>query len=620
MCGIAGFFTNKFGPEELRTMTHALKHRGPDAEGFYNSEQDGLGLGHRRLSIIDLSEAANQPFFSVDRRYVMVFNGELYNYLDLAEKYNITMRTHSDSEVIIELFARLGVACFREFNGMFALAIWDTLDKKLFLVRDRFGVKPLLFQNVDGGIAFASELKALMKLPVAKKLNMQALTDYLLLEYVPGPQTILEGIEKLDPGHYLECTTSGYRKYPYYDLFEKVLSRPLEDKGESRVTEELEDLLMSSIRYRQISDVPIGAFLSGGTDSSLICALFQKQNVTPVNTFTIGFDVEGFDESPFASQVAAILKTNHSETRLTEANSKSIADRVTEFYDEPFAAPSTIPSYLVCNVARKNVTVAMSGDGGDELFMGYGYYGLYKKLARMYRLDPGVGRMLISKLFNFGGERYKRAARLFDLPSKDLFLHLWSEQQYMFSGKEVASLLSVKKVNSVLTEQWHKVDSLKLSEYEKISLFDINQYLAHNLLYKMDAASMANSLEVRNPFLDYRLVEYAFNLPEHYKHRDGKQKYILKKILGKYLPDDLVNRTKWGFPAPVGTWLQGDLSYLIKKWLDPGLISRQGVFNPRAVSALRKSFEEGRHFHYKRVWALIVFQMWYDRYFLGNEG
>jgi asparagine synthase (glutamine-hydrolysing) len=377
-------------------------------------------------------------------------------------------------------------------------------------------------------------------------------------------------------------------------------------------------LLGYSVHYLLISDVPIGAFLSGGTDSSLICALFQKQNTNPVNTFTIGFDVEGYDESGYASRVARILHTNHSETHLTEKNSMSIVDRIVDYYDEPFAAPSTIPSYLVCQVARRNVTVAMSGDGGDELFMGYGYYDIYRKIKRAFRMDAGIGRHVVKTVFKAMGPRYERAARLFGLPSKDLLPHLWSEQQYMFSEREIGSLLDTTDTHLSIKDNWRKIEKMNLSDFEKISLFDIEQYLAYDLLYKMDSASMASSLEVRNPYLDYRVMEYSFNLPQHFKVKNGTAKYLMKKLLERYLPHDLVYRRKWGFPAPIGSWLGGELSYLIDKWMDPKRIKAQGIFNEKVVSKYVAEFKGGKTFHDKRVWSLIFFQMWYSKYIESN--
>jgi asparagine synthase (glutamine-hydrolysing) len=618
MCGIAGFISPRFTQEHLHLITRAIKHRGPDAEGFYYDAAAGTGLGHRRLSIIDLSAAANQPFYSHDGRYVMIYNGEVYNFKELITKYHIQPRTSSDSEIILEAFAQKGVDCINDFNGMFALAIWDKKEEELFIVRDRFGVKPLVYYHKGNDFAFASELKALLKLPVERKLNLAALQDYFFLEYIPDAKSILEDFYKLPKGHYLTMKRGVVSVKPYYQFTEKIAQRPLVARKEDEVLDEFEDLLASAVKYRQISDVPIGAFLSGGTDSSLICALFQKQNTNPVNTFTIGFDVEGYDESGYASQVANILNTNHSETRLSEKSSIAIADKIVDYYDEPFAAPSSIPSYLVCNVARKKVTVAMSGDGGDELFMGYGYYDIYRKIKKLYRMDAGVGRHAIKTVFSMMGNRYTRASRLFNLPSENLMAHLWSEQQYMFSEKEIGSLLNLSSTDLSIKENWKAINALPLSDFEKISLFDIEQYLAYNLLYKMDSASMANSLEVRNPYLDYRLMEYSFNLPESFKINNGTPKYLMKKLLERYLPKELVYRRKWGFPAPLGNWLSGDLAYLIDTWLNPQRIRQQGIFNEKQVSNYINAFKTGKKYHDKRLWSLIFFQMWYSKYILAE--
>jgi asparagine synthase (glutamine-hydrolysing) len=618
MCGIAGFVSRKFTEQQLRQMTDCLRRRGPDADGFLYDPSVGLGLGHRRLSIIDLSEAANQPMWSHNQRYGIIFNGEIYNYREVAKKYNITQQTSSDTEVILEAFDKVGVQCINDFNGMFAMAIWDTQDKKLYLFRDRFGVKPLVYYWNGKDLAFASQIKALLQLPIERKINKRALQDYLFLEYIPGPATIFENIYKLPNGSYMVVQDGSMEIKKYYDFYEKVQARPVAAKNDQQVKEEFTDLLASSVKYRQISDVPIGAFLSGGTDSSLICALFQQQNEQPVNTFTIGFDVADFDESKEAAAVASVLKTNHAEFRLTDKDSLGIVEELADYYDEPFAAPSTIPSYLVCHEAKKLVTVAMSGDGGDELFMGYGYYDLYKKIKKIYRLDAGIGRKLLATTFNTLSPKYQRGARLLKTPSSDMLIHLWSEEQYMFSEKEVSLLLKTEYNNSSVRDTWRKIDAMNLHDFEKISLFDIQQYLAHNLLYKMDSASMANSLEVRNPYLDYRLVEYSFNLPLEFKVRNGTQKYLMKEVLRDFIPDNLVFRRKWGFPAPVGNWLDKELAYLLDKWLDPSLLDRQGIFDKAEVKKYRDAFNAGKKFHYKRLWAIIVFQIWYHKYAVNN--
>lgn len=618
MCGIAGFISEKFTEKHLKQMTDCLRYRGPDAEGFLYDAQSGLGLGHRRLSIIDLSEAANQPFYSKDGRYALIFNGEIYNYKDVAHKYNIQQRTTSDTEVIIEAFAKIGIECVKDFNGMFTIVIWDKQDKKLYLIRDRFGVKPLVYFWDGKDFAFASQLKALLCLPIEKKINKTALQDYLFLEYIPAPSTILENCYKLLNGHYMVVRENKLEIKCYYDFKQKINLSKSTIGNDQVIINEFSSLLSSSVKYRQVSDVPVGAFLSGGTDSSLICALFQSQNKNPVKTFTIGFDVAKFDESKEAAIVAGVLKTDHSSFHLTDKDSLGIVDDLVVFYDEPFAAPSTIPSYLICKEARKVVTVAMSGDGGDELFMGYGYYDLYKKIKKIHHLDPGIGRKLMAGVFNSLSLKYQRASRLMKLPSEDLFAHLWAEEQYMFSEKEISRLLNTPYTNYSIRDEWKIIDKMPLHDFEKISLLDIEKYLAHNLLYKMDSASMANSLEVRNPYLDYRLMEFSFNLPLEYKIRNGTQKFLMKELLRRYIPDDLVYRRKWGFPAPVGEWLYRDLSYLLNKWLDDGNINRQGIFNAAEINKMKKSFLSGKKFHYKRLWAIIVFQMWYDKYIEKN--
>jgi asparagine synthase (glutamine-hydrolysing) len=620
MCGITGFINTGWSRPHLEKMTCKLAHRGPDATGYYTDPGEGLGLGHRRLSIIDLSEAANQPFYSHDRRYIMIFNGEVFNYQEIAAKYAIKQQTHSDSEVILEAFAIKGIDAVQDFNGMFALAIWDTVKKELYLIRDRFGVKPLLYYWNNKDFAFASELKALLELDIPKEINQRSLQDYFFLEYIPGTNSIIKNIYKLPNGHYLKISPGTAPEIKqYYSIFDK-LNTSLKNITEERALDEFEALLASSIRLRQISDVPIGAFLSGGTDSSLICALFQKQNAQPINTFTIGFDVKQFDETEYARRVAKHLHTSHREFHLTDKESISIVDKLVTYYDEPFAVPSCIPSYLVCQKARSLVTVAMSGDGGDELFMGYGLYPLYKRMKRFYRTYPGIARKAATGLMMMMNDRYKRASRMMKFKrTENLYVDLWSEEQYMFSQKEINGLMGTPYKNETVTADWERINALDLEDEEKMSLFDINNYLTNNLLYKMDSASMANSLEVRTPYLDYRLVEFSVNLPLHFKIRNGTQKYLMKKLLERYIPNDLVYRKKWGFPAPVGDWLYKELRYMIDRWLSKEKVVSVGILDEKHVRKMVDEFLSGKKYHHKRVWSMIIFQMWYDQYINGND-
>jgi asparagine synthase (glutamine-hydrolysing) len=615
MCGIAGFISRRFKERDLRQMTDCISHRGPDAEGSFFNEEDGVGLGHRRLSIIDLSEAANQPFYSANGRYCLVFNGEIYNYKEVAVKYQIHPRTASDTEIVIEAFAKVGPACLNDFNGMFSLAIWDRQEKELFLARDRFGKKPMLYYHNGEELVFASELKTFFNLDIPKEIDPVALQDYFFLEYIPSGQTIIKGIQKLKSGHYLKIRNGQVQIECYYNLLDKW-NPASQSLTEEKALDEFEALLSSSIELRQVSDVPIGAFLSGGTDSSLICSIFQKQNSDPINTFTIGFDVADYDETKSAQSVADHIHSNHKVFALNDKDSIAIVDRLPHIYDEPFAAPSCIPSYLVCKKAREVVTVAMSGDGGDELFMGYGYYFSYQTLKKIFRYDLQLGRRLLSPVLEAMGGKYERGSRLFrQNDNKKLWLHTWSEEQGMFSEKEIGQLLGKPYSHTSMKESWETIDKLAIHDFEKISLFEINNYLANDLLYKMDSASMANSLEVRNPYLDYRLLEYSVNLPLHFKVNGKTQKYLMKKLLERYLPEDLVYRKKWGFPAPVGDWLYKDLSYLIDTWLSKTQLEKHGLFNHGFVEKLVSEFRAGKKFHYKRIWSIIVFQMWYATYF-----
>ena len=620
MCGITGFYdvTKGWNQKMLVSATSTLAHRGPDACGYYFDDE--IGLGHQRLSIIDLSQNANQPMISHDKRYVMVYNGEIYNYREIAEKYfkNEKFKTTSDSEVILELFAIKKTDFVYELNGMFAIAIYDTLNKELFLFRDRLGIKPLVYYKKNNSIAFASELKALLKFDIPVEIDLTSLQDYLFLEYVPSDKSIIKGIKKLPPGYYIKISEKEFQLSCYYELSEKI-------KWDNEISEEqakntFKEILFSSVSMQSISDVPIGAFLSGGTDSSVICATFQTQNTTPINTFTIGFNVPEFDESVYANKVAEILGTHHNHTMVSETESLAFVDKLVDAYDEPFATPSTIPSMMVCNKAKKYVTVAMSGDGGDELFMGYGYYKWYKRLQQIYKFSGNKGIKLASALLSTLNNRAKRASRILDYSDfATIWPHVWSQEQYMFNENEISILLNSKYKHTTIMDEWQKINNMPLHPFEKISLFDLKNYLGNNLLYKMDIASMYSSLEVRVPLLDHRLVEFAAGLPLNLKINNNEQKYLLKKVLEDFLPAELIYRKKWGFPAPLNKWLKTDLSFLIDKYLNSTFLKQQNIFNYQFVEKLVGKFRAGQEFHYKRIWALIFFQLWYQKYINGTK-
>jgi len=614
MCGIAGFFSKSYTEASLQKMTNALAHRGPNATNYFLDAEKGVGLGHRRLSIIDLSEAANQPFYSNCGRYVMVFNGEIYNYRELAVKLPFRFKTSSDTEVLLQAYVHFGDDFVNHLNGMFAIAIYDTQANELKLFRDRIGIKPIYFYRKGNDFAFASETKALLQLAIDKEINVEALKDYLFLEYIPASKSIFKHIQKLEAGHALSRKSDGsISLVSYYNLLEKF-----NKKGEIKVEQaksEFQEIFSKSVAYRSISDVPIGAFLSGGTDSSLVCATFQKQNAQPINSFNIAFKEADYDESPWAKKVAEQLKTNHHVSVSTAKDSLELIKQLPKHYCEPFASVSTIPTLQVSQHARQEVTVALSGDVGDELFMGYGYYHWYNRLAKVQKLGGGLGRKLTAALLNFGNLRQQRAARVFDAPDLEkMWLHVWSQEQYMFSEKEISSLLGENYRHETLLADWQTIEKLPLSPFEKISLFDLRHYLPNNLLHKVDIASMAHGLEVRVPFLDHNLVEFAINLPQSLKIQEGEQKYLLKKVLESYLPKPLIYRKKWGFPAPFEHWLQDDLKPLIAYYLNEAVLQKQGIFSPAFVAQLLKEFVSGKTHHFKRVWALLYFQLWYEEY------
>ncbi len=623
MCGIAGYVSlnKRLTRQHLQMMADSLHHRGPDADGIYFNETNNytVGLGHRRLSILDLNVSANQPMFSHDGRFIMIYNGEVYNYVELRKEKlpGINLKTHSDSEVILECFARYGPDCFNWFNGMFAISFWDTLQHKMTMVRDRFGVKPLLYLNDEHTLIYASELKAFENLPVQKTLNLEAIKDYFFLDYIPKTQSVFKEINKLPNGHYMEYSPEGKLDiYRWYNLLDKYKLHKDSIATEDAINR-FDALLSDSVKLRMISDVKVGSFLSGGTDSSLIAAKFQENSAIPVETFTIGFDVKEYDETNYANQVAEILKTSHHQFNVDEVYCLSRLNNVVDAYDEPFVGPSTIPTLIVCEKARQLVTVALSGDGGDELFLGYTYYNRYNKLKTIYKYSNGPVRALVAGFMKKMKLKYKKGAVLLENKNeKKLMLHLLSQEQGMFTEKEIGLLFNSQYNHQTIFNDWQEIDNMEMDNTEKISLFDINNYLANNLMYKMDIASMANSLEVRLPFLDYRLVEFSINLPNQLKINGAMHKYLLKKDLERYLPHKLIYRKKWGFPAPISKWLTGNLSYLIKDHLlDKNKIIKQGIFNYLFIEGIVNEFRSGNHYLGKKVWSLIVFQLWYKKHY-----
>ncbi|MBL0310411.1 MAG: asparagine synthase (glutamine-hydrolyzing) [Bacteroidetes bacterium] len=610
MCGIAGFYSpsHQFSRQDLEKMTARLSHRGPDAEGFYINDEKTIGLGHRRLSVIDLSAAANQPLWSHDGRYAIAFNGEIYNYREIAEKLQIQTRTTSDTEVVIEAFSKVREELPRMMNGMFALAIYDAIHQQLLLFRDRMGVKPLYYFFDGKNLAFASEMKALLTNDYIKRnirLNKKAVYTFLYAGYIPEPSTIYENIYRLPAGSYATVTSKGLEIKSYWKPEERIREGIKEDFDSAKI--ELKELLTSSVRYRMISDVPFGTFLSGGIDSSTVTAIAQSISSQPVKTFSIGFKEAKFNESEYARKVSKHLGTEHHEFMVTENDALEMIDRMLTVYDEPYADSSGIPTMLVSKLARKHVTMTLSGDGGDELFMGYGAYDWAK------RLDNPLIKVLrkpISASLSLLGNRYKRVAKVFDYKNTEhKKSHIFSQEQYFFSEAELKNILHPDFRHELLFQEQFKTRR-QLSAAESQALFDLKYYLKDDLLVKVDIASMQFALEARTPFLDYRVVEFALNLSENLKKQNGISKYLLKEVLYDFVPKEIFDRPKWGFSVPLARWLKSDLKYLIDDYLNEDVIREINVVDADATKQLLKRFNQGEDFLYNRIWSLLLLHKW----------
>ncbi len=519
MCGIAGYISlkNQITQQQLKDAAAVMQHRGPDAEGFYFSPDNKVGFAHRRLSILDLSASANQPMLSADGRYCIVFNGEVYNFNELKQQLKdkgASLKTTSDTEVILELYAQQGPACFAIMNGMFAFAIYDTVENKIILCRDHVGIKPLFYYLDDDVFVFASELKVIRKV-IGDKLSVcrEAIPYFLHLGFIPEPLTIYNNTYKFPSAHYAEIDfnsnlIAALSPKPFWKLEDKIAGTGLSNEASAK--KELNDLLYDSVKKQLISDVPIGTFLSGGIDSSLVTAIASKVNGSDkIKTFSIAIDDGKYNESKFATQVAEHLKTDHHEFAVKEKEVMELVDKLIPAYDEPFADSSAFPTMMVSRLARQHVTVALSGDGGDELFHGYGMYQWAKRLANPLTPLTKTALYAASKLM---GNKYQRAGNLYDYADSDnIVTHIFSQEQYYFKENELTSLLINTNFDFTAINEQPSV-ARKLSAAERQSLWDFNHYLKDDLLVKVDRASMQYSLESRVPLLDYRLVEFAYNL------------------------------------------------------------------------------------------------------------
>ena len=644
MCGIVGFRSDrnfKSLREFLPKATSCLSHRGPDDSGLFFDESCGVGLGHRRLSVIDLSKAGQQPMASDDGSVLIVYNGEVYNFKEIRNELEAAghvFNSETDTEVVLNGYLKWGIECLQQFIGMFSLAIWDSRKQELYLARDRLGIKPLYYYFNQGTLLFASELKGLMAFrSFEREFEPDSIPLFLHYQYVPAPRTIFKNTYKLLPGNYLLYdgrTTSTHRYWSPPDSLETAKEANID---EEELLRQLDKLLTEAVSARLISDVPLGALLSGGIDSSIVVALMQKVSASPVRTFSIGFNERGYNEAPWAAKVAEHLGTDHTELYVTPREAMEVIPRLPEIYDEPFADSSAIPTFLVCSLARSHVTVALSGDGGDEQFAGYVRYWTTQSMAHGFqRLFLPVRKSLANILgaipTNFVERFYLpwrrflpqrfRVANFSDKWQKLIYLmhqtdipDLYRMTICLWSEDELERLMGERLPESQYEQTFRH--AAQMSFLSRLMRVDQNTYLPDAMLTKVDRASMGVSLEVRVPLLDHRVVEYTATLPDRVKYKNGTGKYLLKKLLSNYLPVHLFERPKMGFGVPIDRWFRGELKGLLLDYLSPERLKEEGLFDYTLVENRLKEHLSGQINHQYRLWALLMWEMWRERWLGG---
>jgi asparagine synthase (glutamine-hydrolysing) len=631
MCGITGIYAfneiGRFNLINLQRTIDMVSHRGPDAQGSYFD--DRIGLGHRRLAVIDTSSIANQPMLDASKRYVIIYNGEIYNYRELKSllenRYSVKFITHSDTEVLLYAYIHLREKCLEKLNGFFSFAVYDIREQELFLARDRFGIKPLYYYQDEDKFLFASEMRSIIGFGIEKSIYFNSLMLYLQLNYIPAPYTILNGVYKLMPGHCIRIRGNEVEIKKYYQIPETGRESPI-SRLDAKI--KIKQLLENSVQQRLVADVPLGVFLSGGVDSSLITAIASRYK-EDLNTFSIGYTAEAyFDETEYARQVADHFGTHHHVFSLSRKDLFGHLNDILEHIDEPFADSSAIPVYILSKYTREHVTVALSGDGADEVFSGYN-----KHLAFLQSQKKSMKNQAIRSLGFFWGilpqsrnnpvfntfRQLDRFARGLKKTGPDRYW-MWASLMEDYQAKK---LIHSGKAPSIQYEDLYKFKQQMTAgisdpfDMNEILDADIRLVLPNDMLYKVDLMSMASGLEVRVPFLDHRLVEAAMSLPSDYKINPRQQKILLRDLLNEYIPGKLAQRPKHGFEVPLLNWFRRELKSTIRDdLLSPAFIREQEIFDPGAINRLtRKLFSPDPGDAHAHVWALIVFQSWWKKYF-----
>lgn len=632
MCGIAGFidFHKKSTKSNIQSMIEPLNHRGPDGEGvsLFKSKNAIIGFGHKRLSIIDLSQAGKQPM-ALNHLHI-TYNGEIYNYqeiknelLELGHHFN----GESDTEMILHAYTEWGIKAVERFIGMFAIALFDEKKQEVVFIRDRAGVKPLFYYQKNDLILFSSELKSFHEHPeFEKKLDLNAVAAYMQYGNVPTPHCIFKNCGKIKPGHYLKINleNKSQQEIQYWNVYD-FYNQPKLNLSFPEAKIQTKELLKSAFNYRMVADVPVGVFLSGGYDSTTVSSLIQAESTARLKTFTIGVPDIGLNEAPYARDIAKHLDTDHTEINCTEEEAIEMIKDLPFFYDEPFADSSAIPTTLVSKAARKDVTVALSADGGDEIFGGYNRYDFMHRYGKTLNSIPkAVRKILVGAMGNISSEkipvlkdkynfhnRYEKLKTVLNDPSeKEIMLSL-SQQ---FNDEQMKSVMKSEFTSlPTMFQSKEMLEDFK-SPLSYMMAIDFQTYMLDDILQKVDRATMTNSLEGREPMLDHRILEFAAQLPDEYKYQNGIKKRILREITHDYIPKELLDRPKMGFAIPIAKWLKNELRDHVEEYLNEDRIEKQGIFNWEFITKLKMDFYKGRKEYDSKLWYFLMFQMWYERW------